>query len=47
VSDMPNVVVNRTGIWAVHLARNINQGPDHPQNIWWGRVRLWNTNPGW
>jgi len=47
VSDMPNVVVNRTGIWAVHLARNINQGPDHPQNIWWGRVRLWNTTPGW
>jgi len=46
-SDLHNVVVNRTGIWAVHLARNINQGPDHPQSIWWGRVRVWDVDPGW
>ena len=27
--------------------RNINQGPDHPQSVWWGRIRVWKANPGW
>lgn len=34
-------------IYALALGRNMNQGPDHPQSLWWGRVRAWNRDPGW
>jgi len=34
-------------LYGVALGRNINQGPDHLQSLWWGRIRAWDTNPGW
>lgn len=29
------------------LGRNINQGPAAPQSLWYQRVVIWQTNPGW
>ena len=26
---------------------NNNQGPTQAASVWWGRIRAWNTNPGW
>jgi hypothetical protein len=26
---------------------NNNQGPTVAASVWWGRIRAWNTNPGW
>ncbi len=34
-------------IWLIALGRNINNGPEREQSIWWGRVRIWGTDPGW
>jgi len=34
-------------IYGIALGRNINQGPPTAQSLWWGRVRMWNANPGW
>jgi hypothetical protein len=31
----------------VSLARNLNQGPAQNQSLWWGRVAIYATNPGW
>lgn len=33
--------------WLIALGRNINNGPAHEQSVWWGRVRLWGSDPGW
>jgi len=34
-------------IYGIALGRNINQGPPTAQSLWWGRIRVYNTNPGW
>lgn len=36
-----------TSIYGLGLGRNMNQGPDQTQTLQWGRIRLYNTNPGW
>jgi hypothetical protein len=36
-----------TRLWAIALARNLNQGPPRAQSMWWGRVRVWYADPGW
>lgn len=33
--------------YGLALARNMNQGPNHPQSLWWGSVKIYATNPGW
>ena len=38
---------NGTRLWAIALARNLNQGPPRAQSMWWGRVRVWYSDPGW
>jgi hypothetical protein len=47
---------NRTGIridvnsfiYGIALGRNLDQGiGSGTMSLWWGRIRLWNTNPGW
>jgi len=35
------------GLYGLSLGRNINQGPDHVQSVWWGRIAMWNQDPGW
>ncbi|HEY9463660.1 MAG TPA: hypothetical protein VIR54_11255, partial [Vicinamibacterales bacterium] len=54
VVDEPNILTTSTagnrppvGFYGLALGRNVNQGPDHPQSIWWGRVAIYRTNPGW
>ncbi len=42
-----NVVINDTNIYGIALGRNMNQGPATPTSVWWGRVAMWNTDPGW
>jgi hypothetical protein len=29
------------------LARNLNQGPLQPQNLWWGQIKVYDKDPGW
>ena len=36
-----------TAIYGFWLGENMNQGPGQPESMWWGRIRLWNTDPGW
>ena len=36
-----------TGTYGLALARNINQGPDHVQTLDWGKIVVYNTDPGW
>jgi hypothetical protein len=36
-----------SSLWGVALARNLNMLADRPMSMWWGRVRLWGSNPGW
>lgn len=47
-----NLVVHRNGvkpdnIYSLALGRNMNQGPGQVQSVWFGRIRVYNTNPGW
>lgn len=30
-----------------HLGRNMNQPPTELVNIWWGKISLWDQDPGW
>ena len=41
-----NVTTTATSIYGVALGRNLNQGPGVSQGVWIGRVRVWNTDPG-
>jgi len=34
-------------LWGLAIGRNLNQGPDHPMSYWWGRIAVYNTDPGW
>jgi len=36
-----------TSIYGLGLGRNLNQGPGQPQSIWWGRIVVYKSNPGW
>src|SRR4029077_15830321 len=45
--DFENVTTSASGIYGIALGRNVNQGPDHPQSVWLGRIAVYNTNPGW
>jgi hypothetical protein len=36
-----------TDIYGIAIGRNLNQGPGQLQSIWWGRIAIFNTNPGW
>jgi len=29
------------------LCRNMNQGPTHTQSLWYGRVKIYESDPGW
>ena len=35
-----------SSIYGLALGRNMNQGPGLVQSAWWGRIRVWNSNPG-
>jgi uncharacterized protein YjdB len=45
--DVQNVVDGSTGIWGIEPGANMNQGPATPMQLWWGLIKIWNTNPGW
>lgn len=34
-------------VYAVSLAKNLNQGPLQAQSMWWGGIRIWDRSPGW
>lgn len=36
-----------SNIYGLAIGRNMNQGPGQPMSIWWGRIAVYNTNPGW
>jgi len=42
-----NVPVKASEIYGLALGRNLNQGPTREQSLWWGRIRAWNSDPGW
>lgn len=33
--------------WILALGRNQNQGITQAQSLWWGRIAIYNTDPGW
>jgi hypothetical protein len=45
--DFENVTTSATNIYGLALGRNINQGPDHTQSVWWGKVTIWDKDPLW
>lgn len=47
IADLSGLVINRNGLYGIPLGRNMNQGPGAPQSVWWGRVRVYDSNPGW
>lgn len=36
-----------TNIYGLALGRNMNQGPGQLQSLWWGRIRVYDSSPGW
>jgi hypothetical protein len=40
------VVINDTDILGIALGRNMNQGPAQQSYVWWGSIRVWNSDPG-
>jgi hypothetical protein len=35
-------------VWSVMLGANLDQGiPSGTMSLWWGRISLWNADPGW
>ena len=47
-SNLTNIDTSTaTNIYGIALGRNMNQGPDEIQSLKWGRVRVFNSNPGW
>ena len=47
VKDFQNVTTSASDIYGVALGRNVNQGPDHLQSVWWGKVTIWDQDPQW
>jgi len=43
-NDGVSQITDLYGIW---LGQNLNQGPAALQSLWWGRVRVYNSDPGW
>jgi hypothetical protein len=34
-------------LWSVSLNKNLNMLAPHAQEIWWGQVKIWFSDPGW
>jgi hypothetical protein len=47
IGSYRNAVIDRGGIYAVKMLANMNQGPGALESIWFGQVKIYNTNPGW
>ena len=47
VKDFQNVTTSASDIYGIALGRNVNQGPDHAQSVWWGKVTVWDQDPKW
>ena len=45
--DFENVTTTASDIYGLALGRNVNQGPDHLQSMWWGKVTIWDQDPQW
>lgn len=43
----PPLNITASDLYALALGRNLNQGPAQAQSLWWGRIAVWRTNPGW
>jgi hypothetical protein len=35
------------GVYGFAIGIDQNNGPPQNQSVWWGRIRAWQTNPGW
>ena len=46
LKSLVNVTTSGQSIYGIAIGRNLNQGPGAPQSLTIGRVRVWNTNPG-
>jgi len=47
VKSFTGIVESNSNIYGLAIGRNMNQGPGQPESEWWGRIAVWNTNPGW
>ncbi|HWH03322.1 MAG TPA: Ig-like domain-containing protein [Gemmatimonadales bacterium] len=47
VKSFTGIVETNSYIYGLAIGRNMNQGPGAPESEWWGKIAVWNTNPGW
>ena len=47
VINLTGINVQASSIYGISMGRNMNAGPGQNQSIWWGRIAVYNTNPGW
>lgn len=40
-------ITSSGGFTGLNLGRNVNHHPDQDQAFWFGRIRVWNEDPGW
>jgi hypothetical protein len=47
IDDNRRLETQATGIYMLRLGANMNNLVEQPQSLWWGRVSVWNRDPGW
>lgn len=47
IKDWGTVSTTASYIYGIALGRNMNSGVTNPESLWWGRVRGYNSDPGW
>lgn len=47
IRSQVGITTSNTYIYGIALGRNMNQGPAGSENIWWGSIKLYKTDPGW
>lgn len=47
INSYLNVTPTASYIYGLALGRNMNQGPATPSSVYWGKIAVYNTDPGW
>jgi hypothetical protein len=47
IASFTEMMIPRRAITGLALGRNMNQGPASPQQLWWGKISVYRTDPGW
>ncbi|MEN8374921.1 MAG: hypothetical protein ABFS34_05675 [Gemmatimonadota bacterium] len=47
MSYRDDLTIDRRGVYGAYLSRNLNQGPDAAQSMWWARADIYDHRPSW